>query len=282
MTHTDLLIGKVTSYALTGIAVIVFIFASSKLVLYDAEENNLMELKEGEFIVQDGNDGYRIYTKHANCEEVEVELYYESFMNRGDLLWDASCSADYLEFRPSTSGEWNYLGTVHFQGMFDNEPSNEVKVDFNISASHDVMIADRAPIESGLDLRTISLALFALAGLIFGVTTKAGMERAAEQRLEEEENLLQERLESPENSAALQAIDSMKSHLQKYNTSPSALFSSFDLNKDGDINHFELMEGLKSLGVEGLTPMDIGALVELLDINGDGQIQLSELERVLV
>ena len=52
-------------------------------------------------------------------------------------------------------------------------------------------------------------------------------------------------------------------------------------NHDGTIDHFELMNGLKSVGIEGLSPIDIGDLVSLLDINGNGKIDLHELGREL-
>ena len=283
MAQKDLIIGKVTASVITGIAIILFIFASVKLFSYDAEENGMMTLSEGQFVVEDGNDGYRIYTKHDKCEEVEIELYYDTFFgfDRGDLLWDASCSADFFEFRTAKSGEWTYLGTVHFQGPFDTEPTNEVGVDFNITSSHEVLITDREPIEANLGFRNASLLLLGVAGAIYGVTRKVEMERSFEKIQEQAMINLQERLNSPENAAAIRAVEAMESHLQRYSIDSSSLFTSFDLNKDGSINHFEFMEGLKLVGVEGLTPMDIEALVSILDSNGDGQIQLEELQAIL-
>ena len=88
-------------------------------------------------------------------------------------------------------------------------------------------------------------------------------------------------MSAPENIAALKAVDMMESHLKTNNIDSASMFSSFDLNKDGSINHFELMEGLKKIGVEGLTPLDIDALVSILDSDGDGKIQLIELQTIL-
>ena len=80
MGQKDIMIGKVVSYGLAGIAVLLFLFGSYELVMYDAQENGFTTPKEGTFIVEDGNEGYRVYTKHTNCEEVQVEFYYDLFL----------------------------------------------------------------------------------------------------------------------------------------------------------------------------------------------------------
>ncbi len=273
MSTNDALIGKVVSYVLFGIGVILLIVAGSKLYMYDAEENGLKTLKEGEFNVEEGNDGYRIYTKHSNCEEVEVELYYESAFNMGDLLWDPTCGGGIAEFSSATSGDWYYIGTVTFESNF-NSKSDEITVDFNVSASHEVMITDREPIEDGLTFRTISLAFFGLGGLIFGATKKLELENKANQ--ESSEGVFQDHISSTNNQAALQALASLKNHVASANISHTELFSSFDLNDDGTIDHFELLTGLNSLGIAGLSPIDIEGLVSILDLNGDGKIDLQE------
>ena len=59
--------------------------------------------------------------------------------------------------------------------------------------------------------------------------------------------------------------------------SHTELFSTLDTNKDGQIDHFELLNGFKSMGIDGLSPMDVNELVQLMDINGDGKINLYEL-----
>jgi len=269
----DVVIGKIASYVLFGIAVIFFLFASSKLYFYDAEDNGLETLKEGEFNVEKGNEGYRIYSKH-NCNEIEVELYYESFFNQGDLLWDPSCSGGLFEFRSSTSGDWNYIGTVTFKSSFGTE-SNEIKVDFNVTASHEIMITDREPIERGLGFRTVSLAFLGLGGIIWMQTRKSLSGDSSDQFTSE--NPFQNNLFSSGNQNAIKTLETIKNYASNKNISHTELFSSFDTNKDGFIVHFELMNGLKSLGIDGLSPFDIDALVSLLDLNGDGKINLSEL-----
>jgi len=272
MKGNDVLIGKIISYSLMGIGAMLLVVASTKLFFYDAEENGLMTLKEGIFNVEEDNEGYRIYTKHTNCEEVDVDLYYESAFNRGDLIWAAACGGDLIEFSSATSGDWHYVGTLTFQSMITQVPDNEVKVDFNVSSSHEVMITDREPIEAGLKIRTISFAFIGLGGIIIGVTKKTVLEN---------EGIFQKHISATKNKAALDALALLKRHVLVTNISHAELFSSFDLNDDGIIDHFELMNGLKSVGIEGLSPIDIGDLVSLLDINGDGKIDLHELGREL-
>ena len=285
MSKNDLKIGKIAAAVVAGVAVILFLFTSVKLFTYDAQENEMMTISggEGQFIVEDGNKGYRIYTTHENCEEVEIDIYYESYfgLNRGDLMWDGSCSAGFFEFRPAKSGDLTYLGTVFYQGPFDTKPTSEVEVDFNVSSTHEIIITDREPVEQNLDFRTLSLILLGIAGSIYGVTKRTEIKRGFEKLHEQAMINLQERLNAPENIAALKAVEMMESHLKTNNIDSASMFSSFDLNKDGSINHFELMEGLKKIGVEGLTPLDIDALVSILDSDGDGKIQLIELQTIL-
>jgi hypothetical protein len=274
MAKDDILIGKIVSYLLLGIGTILFLIASSKLYLYDAEDNGIKTLKEGEFNVEEGNDGYRVYTKHSNCDEVEIDLYYESSFSMGNIIFNPTCQGNLLEFGSATSGDWYYIGTITFEAKFNSE-SDEVIVDFNVSASHEVMITDREPIEDGLSFRTISLAVLGLGVLIFGATKKIEFENKINQ--ESSEGIFHNHISSTNNQAALEALASLKNHIVATKTSHTKLFSSFDLNNDGTIDHFELMSGLKSVGIEGLSPIDIEALVSLLDLNGNGKIDLPKL-----
>ena len=73
----------------------------------------------------------------------------------------------------------------------------------------------------------------------------------------------------------------MKNHIDDRNISHTELFSSFDTNKDGQIDHFELLNGFKSMGIDGLSPMDINELVQLMDVNGDGKINGTDVSNVL-
>jgi len=278
MARDDVFIGKMVSYFLFSVSAVFLLIAGSVLYFYDAEENELMTLTEGTFKVADDNEGYRIYTKHTNCEEVEVDLYYESSFNMGDLIWDRACAGDLSEFSSATSGDWYYVGTLTFRATY-NPGGNEVKVDFNVSASHEVMITDREPIEEGLGYRQISWAFLGLGAIIFGATKAY----ESQKKMEEEEAVgpFQTQINSANNQAAIDALASLKNHVASNNISHAELFSSFDLNEDGTIDHFELMNGLKSIGIDGLSPIDIESLVSVLDINGDGKIDLQELANEL-
>ena len=79
MTKDDVLIGKLVSYFLFSAGVIFLLVASSILFFYDAKENEVLTLTEGTVTVKEGNERYRVYTEHSNCEEVEIDIYYESF-----------------------------------------------------------------------------------------------------------------------------------------------------------------------------------------------------------
>ena len=274
MTKDDVLIGKLVSYFLFIAGAIFLLVASSILFFYDAKENEVLTLTEGTVTVKEGNEGYRVYTEHSNCEEVEVDIYYESFFNKGDLVWDPTCAGDLSEFSSATSGDWYYVGTLTFKATY-NPDGNEVKVDFNVSASHEVMFTDREPIEEGLDYRQISFALFGLGGIIFAVTKAYDSQKKMEEG--QAAGPFQTQINSANNPAAIEALASLKNHVASNNISHAELFTSFDLNNDGTIDHFELMNGLKSLGIDGLSPIDIESLVSILDINGDGKINLQEL-----
>ena len=269
----DIVIGKVFSFGLLGIGAIVFVLASSKLIFFDAEENSVGIFKEGEVIVEEGNEGYRVYSK-ADCGDVDVEFYYESIFSMGDLIWDPSCSSNFINFRSSSSGDWNYLGTLTFEKSYGGYV-NEVGVDFNVTSSHEVLIADRGPIEKGLTLRQLSFYTFGLGGLIFAVTRRTMLEKTTNQTIPD--SVFQNHILSSNNERAIQALNSLKTYVFNNNISHTELFSAFDTNKDGQIDHFELMNGLQLLGIDDLTPSDIDGFVSLLDINGDGKINLYEL-----
>jgi Ca2+-binding EF-hand superfamily protein/RNA polymerase subunit RPABC4/transcription elongation factor Spt4 len=57
-----------------------------------------------------------------------------------------------------------------------------------------------------------------------------------------------------------------------------ALFERFDENKDGVINAFEFKKGLLALNIADLPPSQIDRLIETLDEDNDGTIDLGELE----
>ena len=267
----DVMIGKILSSVFFVLGVILFVASFTTLYFYDAEENSVKTLTDGVVEVEKGNEGYRVYTKHS-CEDLEIDIYYESLFDRGNLVWDKSCSGGLLEFRPTASGDWNYVGTITFEQY--SQYTSEVKIDFNISASHEVMVTDREPIERGLGLRTFATYSIAAGGIFILVTKKSQLKRELTTK---DNELFVNHLFASNQENATRYLTALKNHVTSMKISHTELFSSFDINKDGQIDHYELLNGFNSLGIEGLSPMDVNELVTLMDINGDGKINLYEL-----
>ena len=59
------------------------------------------------------------------------------------------------------------------------------------------------------------------------------------------------------------------------------LFSKFDVNGDGEISSSELKEGLLGLNLADLPPSQVDKLVEAIDEDGNGTIDLAELETTI-
>ena len=59
------------------------------------------------------------------------------------------------------------------------------------------------------------------------------------------------------------------------------LFSKFDVNGDGEISSSELKEGLLGLNLADLPPSQVDKLVEAIDEDGNGTIDLAELEATI-
>ena len=59
------------------------------------------------------------------------------------------------------------------------------------------------------------------------------------------------------------------------------LFSKFDVNDDGEISSSELKEGLLGLNLADLPPSQVDKLVEAIDEDGNGTIDLAELEATI-
>ena len=271
----DVLIGKVLSSVFFVLGVILLVASFTILYFYDAEDNSVKTLTDGIIEVEKGNEGYRVYTKQS-CDDLEIDIYYESLFDRGTLVWDKSCSGGLLEFRPAASGDWNYVGTITFEQYA--KYSSEVKIDFNISASHEVMVTDREPIERGLGLRTLASYCIAAGGLFILVTKRAQLKRELTTK---DNELFVNHLFASNQENATRYLKALKNHVTNIKISHTELFSSFDINKDGQIDHYELLNGFNSLGIEGLSPMDVNELVSLMDINGDGKINLYELGKEL-
>ena len=59
------------------------------------------------------------------------------------------------------------------------------------------------------------------------------------------------------------------------------IFGRFDVNEDNVIDAQELKDGLLALNLAALPPSEVDRLVQTIDENGDGSIDLGELEAIL-
>jgi len=66
--------------------------------------------------------------------------------------------------------------------------------------------------------------------------------------------------------------------LKSSGTSTIELFQKMDINSDGQISPFEIREGLASLDIADLPPWDVEKMVSAMDLDGDGQVNIPELD----
>ncbi len=76
-------------------------------------------------------------------------------------------------------------------------------------------------------------------------------------------------------------VDVLRSWLSKTGISVSQLFERFDADGNGVIDSDELRNGLLDLNLADLPPSQVERLVETIDENGDGEIDLGELEIII-
>ena len=66
--------------------------------------------------------------------------------------------------------------------------------------------------------------------------------------------------------------------LKSSGTSTIELFQKMDIDSDGQISPFEIREGLASLDIADLPPWDVEKMVSAMDLDGDGQVNIPELD----
>jgi len=66
--------------------------------------------------------------------------------------------------------------------------------------------------------------------------------------------------------------------LKETETTTIDLFMMMDINSDGQISPFEIREGLASLEIADLPPWDVEKMVAAMDLDGDGKINIPELD----
>ena len=78
-----------------------------------------------------------------------------------------------------------------------------------------------------------------------------------------------------------EAISNLKKAMREGNHNAADVFSSIDVNNDGEINGPELYKGLIEHLGNSLSPAQISMIIKSLDTNDDNRIDLAELSAAL-
>ena len=65
-------------------------------------------------------------------------------------------------------------------------------------------------------------------------------------------------------------------------TTTAQFFAWADVDTSGEIDHYEFSNALRIADIADLPPWDLGKLVDVMDINGDGRLNLPELDIALL
>jgi len=163
----------------------------------------------------------------------------------------------------------------------------------------DEVVADVAPVSSGMDsfeLQPGSTSIRDLVSKGVGVDTvitiNAALEGGEEDSTEvgvsaalhTDEGVVMPKAE-PVKAAPVDALAAFQSELvdlarwlKSSGTTTIDLFMKMDLDSDGTISPFEFREGLASLDIVDLPPWDVEKLVTSMDLDGDGKINIPELD----
>ena len=76
-------------------------------------------------------------------------------------------------------------------------------------------------------------------------------------------------------------VDVLRTWMKENKMSAKDIFGRFDTNDDNVIDAQELRDGLLALNLAALPPSEVDRLVETIDENGDGSVDLGELEAIL-
>ena len=71
-------------------------------------------------------------------------------------------------------------------------------------------------------------------------------------------------------------------YLDKSDQSLAQFFKSIDLDDSGTVDGYEFQKALKGADIANLPPWGMGALLEAMDLDGDGKINLPELQIALM
>ena len=87
--------------------------------------------------------------------------------------------------------------------------------------------------------------------------------------------------EEEQSWSASEAITILKKAMKENNKKVSEVFSSIDVNDDGEINGPELYKGLIEHIGHHLSPAQISMIINALDTNDDNRIDLAEFSAAL-
>ncbi|MGY8701597.1 MAG: cbb3-type cytochrome c oxidase subunit I [Candidatus Poseidoniales archaeon] len=164
----------------------------------------------------------------------------------------------------------------------------------------DEIVADAAPVSSGMDsfeLQPGSTSIRDLVSKGVGVDTLIIISAPSEEDEEEDstevgvsaalhtdEGVIMPKAE-PVKAAPVDALAAFHPELidlarwlKSSGTTTIDLFMKMDLDRDGTISPFEIREGLASLDIVDLPPWDVEKLVTSMDLDGDGKVNIPELD----
>ncbi|MDC0056440.1 cbb3-type cytochrome c oxidase subunit I [Deltaproteobacteria bacterium] len=164
----------------------------------------------------------------------------------------------------------------------------------------DEVVVDTAPVSSGMDsfeLQPGSTSIRDLVSKGVGVDTLIIISAASEEDEEEDstevgvsaalhtdEGVVMPKAE-PVKAAPVDALAAFQPELvdlarwlKSSGTTTIDLFMKMDLDSDGTLSPFEIREGLASLDIVDLPPWDVEKLVTSIDLDGDGKINIPELD----
>ena len=87
--------------------------------------------------------------------------------------------------------------------------------------------------------------------------------------------------EEEQSWSASEAITILKKAMKENNKKVSEVFSSIDVNDDGEINGPELYKGLIEHIGHHLSPGQVSMIIKALDTNDDNRIELAEFSAAL-
>jgi cbb3-type cytochrome oxidase subunit 1 len=163
----------------------------------------------------------------------------------------------------------------------------------------DEVVADADPVSSGMDSFELQPGTTSIRDLVskgVGVDTVITINATSEEDEEDstevgvsaalhtDEGVVMPKAE-PVKAAPVDALAAFQPELvdlarwlKSSGTTTIDLFMKMDLDSDGTISPFEFREGLASLDIVDLPPWDVEKLVTSMDLDGDGKINVPELD----